>query len=347
MKYCKLLLIVSAALLLKVGSEASAQDGKQGIKLLVNSPDEPLASKVSLAKTADFLDHQAKAWTEIKKCGTCHTNFPYLVARGQLGGDLSALKEVRGFFENRIANWDSGKKGDAPKRDTEVIATAATLALQDALTTGKLHPLTRKALDRMWTLQQANGAWDWLKCGWPPLEHDDYYGVVYVAVAVGHAPDNYAETEAAKKGLDGFRRFFKNNPAPSLHHKAMLLWAAQKVDGIMSDKLKKSTIQELRTAQKPDGGWCLPMLGDWVGFDERPNDRTAPSDGYATGLVVYILRQAGVPANDPAIQRAVAWLKNNQRESGRWFTKSINSDRYHFITHAGTAYAVLALKACE
>ena len=32
---------------------------------------------------------------------------------------------------------------------------------------------------------------------------------------------------------------------------------------------------------------------------------------------------------------------------GRWFTKSINTDRYHFLTHAGTAYAVLALKACE
>ncbi len=59
------------------------------------------------------------------------------------------------------------------------------------------------------------------------------------------------------------------------------------------------------------------------------------------------LRQAGVPASDPAIQKVLTWLKSNQRESGRWFTKSINTDRYHFITHAGTAYAVLALKACE
>lgn len=89
------------------------------------------------------------------------------------------------------------------------------------------------------------------------------------------------------------------------------------------------------------------MLGDWVGWDERPNDRNAPSDAYATGLVVYILRQAGVAKDDPAIQKGVAWLQGNQRESGRWFTRSINSDRYHFITHAGTAYAVLALKSCE
>lgn len=338
--------VLVAALL--VITAAPAQEVKQpDIKLLVNAPDEPFAKQMSLARTAEFLDHQSRAWTEIKKCGTCHTNYPYLLSRAKLGGDLSGLEHVRGFFENRIAHWDSGKKEDLPKRDTEVIATAATLALQDALTTGKLHPLARKALDRMWKLQQPNGAWDWLKCGWPPLEHDDYYGVVYVAVAVGHAPDGYAQTEQAQKGLDGFRKFFKNNPAPSLHHKAMLLWASQKVPGLMSEKLKQTTIQELRTLQKADGGWSLPTLGDWVGFDERPNDRNAPSDAYATGLVIYILRQAGVPAKDEALRKGIAWIQGNQRESGRWFTKSINSDRYHFITHAATAYAVLALKACE
>src|SRR5438067_7794415 len=116
--------------LLSVVSASSAQEVKQDIKLLINSTDEPVVKKMSLAKTAAFLDHQSRAWTQIKKCGTCHTNYPYLIARGQLGGDLSALQEVRGFFENRIANWDSGKKDDLPKRDTEVIATAATLALQ-------------------------------------------------------------------------------------------------------------------------------------------------------------------------------------------------------------------------
>jgi squalene-hopene/tetraprenyl-beta-curcumene cyclase len=349
MKCCNHSIVVPIALLLGLGSGASAQEVKQEIKLLINSADEPVAKKMSLAKTAEFLDHQSLAWTQVRKCGTCHTNLPYLVSRGQLGGDLTALKEVRGFFEKRIANWDSGKKEDMPKRDSEVVTTAATLALQDGLTTGKLHPLTRKALDRMWTLQKPNGAWEWPKCGWPPLEHDDYYGVVYVTVAVGHAPDNYAQTEQAKEGLEILRRYFnyKTNPPPSLHHKAMLLWASQKVSGIMSEKLQQSTIQELRTLQKGDGGWSLPTLGDWVGFDERPNDRSAPSDGYATGFVIFILRQAGVPASDNAIQKGIAWLQNNQRESGRWFTRSINTDRYHFITHAGTAYAVLALKACE
>src|SRR5581483_11482597 len=118
--------------------------------------------------------------------------------------------------------------------------------------------------------------------------------------------------------------------------KAMLLWASQKLDGLMSDRLKKSTVQELLSVQKKDGGWSLPTLGDWTGRDELPNDRNAPSDGYATGFVVYVLRQAGVPATDEAIKKGVAWLKSNQRESGRWFTRSLSTNNYHFITHAGT-----------
>ena len=65
--------------------------------------------------------------------------------------------------------------------------------------------------------------------------------------------------------------------------------------------------------RKSDGGWCLPSLGHWKRRDGKPNDPASPSDGYATGLVVFVLREAGVPAAEPAIQRGVAWLKANQR----------------------------------
>lgn len=342
MRTCRYSVVLLTGLL---GSPACAQD----LKLLVNSPDEPLAKTMSLARAAEFLDQQSRAWTQIRKCGACHTNYPYLTARGQLGGDLTVLQEVRSFFEKRVANWDSDKKEDKPRWDAEVVATAATLALQDAFTTGKLHPLTRQALDRMWTLQRKDGGWNWLKCAWPPLEHDDYYGVVYAAVGVGHAPDGYAQTPKAKAGLEKLRAYFnyKTNPPPSLHHKAMLLWASMKLEGLMSEKMRQSTVTELLALQKPDGGWSLPSLGDWVGHAELPNNRNAPSDGYATGFVIYILRQAGTPASSEPIRKGIAWLKNNQRQSGSWFTRSVNTDRYHFITHAGTAYAVMALKACE
>jgi squalene-hopene/tetraprenyl-beta-curcumene cyclase len=314
-----------------------------------NPADEPLAKKLSVAKAGEYLDGVALGWTREQNCGTCHTNYAYLLARPRLdnGKPSAAHAEVRKFFEGRVANWDSGEPGAKPRWDTEVVATAAFLALNDAHGTGKLHPMTRQALDRMWKLQQKDGAWDWLKCDWPPLEHDDYYGAALVAVAVGHAPDGYARAETAKEGVSRLRGYFTKTAPPDLHHRAMLLWASAKLDGLMTEAQRKEAVKELLAKQRPDGGWSLPSLGDYKRRNGKPNDPNAPSDGYATGFVVYVLRQAGVPAKDEAVQRGVAWLKANQRESGRWFTYSLTTDKKHYISNAGTSFAVLALHACD
>ena len=310
-------------------------------KTTPTKPDEPMAKAFSPSRAADYLDSVGLGWTRERKCITCHTNAFYVVSRPLLGGDQAAVKEVRSFLEDRAAKWDMNK----PRWDTEVLATAAVLALNDAHTTGKLHPLTRQALDRMWPLQKPNGAWNWLKCAWPPMEHDDYYGATLVAVGVGHAPDGYAKGESAQAGLAKLREYFKKTPAPDLHHRAMLLWASAKLGGLLSADEQKAVVRELRERQHDDGGWGLPSLGKYKRRDGTPNDANAPSDGYATGLVVLALREAGVPASDPAIQKGVKWLKANQRESGRWFTRSLNNDKAHYITNAGTAFAVLALHA--
>jgi squalene-hopene/tetraprenyl-beta-curcumene cyclase len=98
--------------------------------------------------------------------------------------------------------------------------------------------------------------------------------------------------------------------------------------------------------QKPDGGWGVVTFGDWERSDDKPPDMES-SDGYGTGFAIYVLRQAGIPADDPRIQKGIAWLKANQRESGRWFTRSMWKDSKHYITHAGTAYAIRALVTAE
>lgn len=320
-------------------------------KPAANSPDEPLAASLSLAKAAEFLDGVAMAWMRQKNCGSCHTSYPYLMARPALGDPQApALLRLRQFFEERVAGWDAGGLGAGlPEGDegiTEVVATAATLAVHDAQTTGKLHPRTRQALDRMWTLQRPDGSWSWNKHRLPPQEYDEYYGVVYAALGVGCAPDGYAAGASAKDGLARLRGYLRKNPPPDLHHKTWLLWASLKFDGLMTPAERATTVKDLVALQRPDGGWNLPSLGDWKRLDGTVNDKHGPSDGYATGLVLYVLRQAGVPANDPTIRKGVTWLQSNQRASGRWFTRSVNADRAHYITNAGTAYAVMALQAC-
>jgi squalene-hopene/tetraprenyl-beta-curcumene cyclase len=83
----------------------------------------------------------------------------------------------------------------------------------------------------------------------------------------------------------------------------------------------------------------------YIGRDATYKSSLA-SDGYATGIAVFVTRQAGLPASDARLQRGLAWLKSHQRASGRWYTPSQAWHTQHLIANAGTAYAVLALFAC-
>ena len=308
-----------------------------------NTPDEPLLEDFSLEAATRYLDQSSLDWTKSRKCFTCHTNYAYLIARPAISAKGKAHQQIRQSLEDLVeSRWED--KG--PRWDAEVVMSAAVLALNDAATTGKLHSTTRKALDRMWTVQREDGGIDWLKCGWPPMESDDDFGASMIALAVGAAPEDYRQTEKAQAGLAHLRDYLSKNPAPTLHHEAMLLWADSYLNDLLTKEEREATIQSLLAKQKEDGGWNLASLGNWERSDDQEQDLTS-SDGYATGFVIYVLRRAGTAADHPKVQRGVAWLKANQRESGRWFTRSLNKDNKHFISHAGTAFATLAIAICE
>jgi squalene-hopene/tetraprenyl-beta-curcumene cyclase len=317
-------------------------------KPAITNPDEPIAKSFSATRAAEYIDGVSLHWTRERKCFSCHTNVFYMSARPLIpGGDSAPIKEMREFLENEAAGWEK----TPPKADYYVLSTAMSLAGHDAATTGKLHPMTRKALDWSHKLQKPDGSWKWPKCDWPPLEHDDWYGVVFMAIAYGIAPEDYAKSEHVQPTLKKMNAYFKANPPPDLHHKAALAWASLKIDGLMTEDERKSVVKELLAKQRADGGWCLPAIGDYAKRrDGSPNNADAPSDGYATGYSVFILRQLGVKADDSALKKAVTWLKSNQRESGRWFTRSLQVDRTnqnaHLITNVGSVFCVLALHAC-
>jgi hypothetical protein len=66
-----------------------------------------------------------------------------------------------------------------------------------------------------------------------------------------------------------------------------------------------------------------------------------------TAFAVVLMRQAGVPASDARIRQALAWLKREQRVSGRWWMHSLYRGNYHYITYIATAQALKALALCD
>ncbi|MDQ2696210.1 MAG: squalene--hopene cyclase [Pseudomonadota bacterium] len=98
----------------------------------------------------------------------------------------------------------------------------------------------------------------------------------------------------------------------------------------------RSCLAFLRREQEADGAW----FGRW-----------GTNYIYGTWSVLVALEAAGVSRDDPAVVRAVAWLKGRQRPDGGW---GESNDSYHDPALAGsgqdstafqTAWAVLGLLA--
>ena len=140
------------------------------------------------------------------------------------------------------------------------------------------------------------------------------------------------------------------------YDRTLLLWASLRLPGVLNAERQKELVDLVLAKQQADGGWSIRTFGapeEWGAGNRaeklraEPEFAAPPSDGHQTGLAIVVLREAGIPANEPRIQRGVSWLKGNQRASGRWWTRSLNTDSWHFITYSGTVLPLLALSHCD
>jgi squalene-hopene/tetraprenyl-beta-curcumene cyclase len=114
----------------------------------------------------------------------------------------------------------------------------------------------------------------------------------------------------------------------------------------------------LSSKQHADGGWStrdMSPLEDWhfeISDKVRelitslPDAAKPESDAYMTSLAIVLMRQNNVPVSDPRIQKGLAWLKREQRASGRWWMHSLYRGNYHYITYIATVEAMKALDLC-
>ncbi len=308
--------------------------------------DEPLAEVFSLERAARSMDLAALNWQSQprQQCSQCHANMLHLVARPVLAGLVSEPPEVRQLFEQDIVARRWEKHGLL--YNVEAVVVAVPLALHDRQTTGKLHALTRQALDRMVAVQEKDGTWG-NTAGGKYAFFLRYEQTLFAAIGLASAPDGYSETESGRQALERIRKFAQANPPKHLYAKGMLLWASAHVEGLATPDQRKAAADELLSLQRSDGGWALRrMLSD---DPNQPAGRFAadlPSDGYGTGFAIFVLRQAGLPATDSRLRPGVAWLKSNQRRSGRWFHPTLSNRPNNVLSNTATAWAVLALQAC-
>jgi len=283
-------------------------------------------------------------------------------------------KEVEPFYPDQTR----GLPKTSESRGTESILNALVLASRDARGSGALADDTRRAFENMWALQftrgDQTGSWAWLNFHLEPWEADGsrYYGAALAAIAVGMAPGGYAATADIQDHMKLLREYLsKAADQQHLFNRLTVLWASttwaggaggaggvgesaashgsHRSDSILNAGQQRAIVDEALTLQQADGGWSMASLASWKRTDNTALDTR--TDGYATGLVAYVLQNAADARAKAPVARALAWLQKNQDASGLWYAASLNkqrdpaSDAGRFMSDAATAYAVLALTA--
>jgi squalene-hopene/tetraprenyl-beta-curcumene cyclase len=331
---------------------------------------------------AAYLDQRATWWTTWPNaqrdhgtfCVSCHTALPYALARPALRqslGETAASPAEAALLANitkRVTMWRDvepfypdqlrGIPKTSESRATEAILNAVILSRRDART-GALSDEGRRALDNMWALQmktgEQTGAWTWLQFHNEPWEGDSsaFHGATLAAIAIHAAPGGYAaspENQDRVKALHDYLR--KGNEQQPLLSRAMLLWASTTAPALLPAEAQQAIVEALLRAQQEDGGWSTASLGSWKRNDGTPLDTR--TDGYATGLVTFVLESAIDARAQAPIKRGLTWLVAHQDPAGgQWVAVSLNkqrdpaSDAGKFMSDAATAYAVLALTKAQ
>jgi squalene-hopene/tetraprenyl-beta-curcumene cyclase len=364
---------------------AASPNSSEGVAAHSDKPETKSANSWDLNAAAAYLDRRQSWWMEWPRaqrdhetvCVSCHTAVPYPLSRSALRTALAEQapspterrlldsvtkrvrlwKEVEPFYKDA----DRGPYKSVESRGTESVLSALILSSRDAQNS-QLSNDSRKAFENMWAEQQIagsqKGAWLWLRFKNEPWEADDsdYFGATLAAVAIGIAPGNYRATPEIQTSLRPLREYLHREFAVQTPiNRVLLLWAAAKLPGLLEPDREKAIIGELLEKQRADGGWSLSSLsGGWKRADGTSQETT--SDGYATGLITFVLQRAGISPENPKLKQGLAWLTANQdKTEGSWASYSLNKNKENhispetalFMNDAATLFAVLSLTAAN
>lgn len=370
---------LAAAVLVSAASEvAHGQAPKKpeyqyqvdGVRIGIPSADEPRVKEFgpkSLKAAAKYLEIGALSWVREKACVNCHTTGPYMIeytAWSHRFGKPS--EEILANFEKNlpkevVAVEQTEKSGHKfyPGAFSAVWRSAG-LAEWDRNVTGKLSDATRTSLADMFERQSEDGAF--VSHGEVEIPHitTDFELSLQAARAVTAAPGWLAglKDEALRAKVAKFKHWLRTASPKNDFDRVLKLQLVAYMPELVSQAERDSALALLSSKQHADGGWStrdMSALEDWhfemsnkvVALIKGLPDAAHPaSDAYMTSLAIVLMRQNNVPTSDPRIQKGLAWLKREQRESGRWWMHSLYRGNYHYITYIATIEAMKALELC-
>ncbi len=326
------------------------------------SADEPKVEsfkRETVLAAAKYLDDGAVAWARTRKCITCHTTGTYMAERPSLTKMLGPPRaEVLNNFVNAV--YDE----PAYKGDFWFVWRSLGLAQWDKHVTGKLSEHTSDSLRQMFSRQMEDGSWDIARRNIQiPHVTTKFELAVQAARAVTAAPGwlDHLEGDKLHQQVTRMKTYLREYQPRNDYEQSLKL----KLASVMPELLTKTEIDEsvamLRRHQQSDGGWSTRRMSDSSKWSVRkpsriiellksePDADAPASDPYMTALAIVLMRESNIPADDNQIQRGIAWLKANQRQSGRWWMKSLSfkgDNRKNYTTYISTAQALRALALC-
>jgi len=348
---------------------AKYQYKSEGIEVLAATADEPKVAVFgpeSILAAQKYLDDGANYWVRERSCVACHSTGVYMVERSALTSLLGKPSiEVHDSFVKSVTD----QIGPAEIRDgvkywgasIQSVWRSSGLASWDKYVRGTLSEHTDKSLRHTLQCLADEGFIKTIDQVEIPYITTDFELTIQAARAIAIAPGWLRSIEDADtlERIERMKKYLSQHAPVSDYEHAVKLQLSELMPDLVSLEQREVSIARLWHQQLPDGGWSTRRMSDLMSWHRKmdpkvvsmiqsePDAADPESDPYMTAFAIVLLREADVPTTDSRIQKGVAWLKQNQRVSGRWWMKSLFRDTYHYSTYISTAQALRALALCD
>jgi outer membrane protein OmpA-like peptidoglycan-associated protein len=282
-------------------------------------------------KGIDWLEPAAMDWQEHKKCFGCHVQAQTMMglAIAQTNDYVVNAATLRALIDFTCSKQqDDGHELDegAGNKLSPTHFAAMGLAYYDEANDVKKDATLVRYVDWMDGNIDPSGAYvqDFIE---PPVEQGSIDSTANAAFGFMEA---YAQTGNAKYKTDADRGivFLTSQVPQTTEDENFEIIALSHFGNSKQRQAIPQIVKELFSQQNKDGGW------------QETKDMKG-SNPFATGQVLYALKQAGVSINSPQFVAGVRYLLKTQEPSGDW--PSVNSQSDRPSEFAPTMWAVIGL----